>query len=70
MREKSNHKEGAGKRGRNRNRWGEGSEKRGRKELKEEEREERIIGTKGGEKRGSADQPESLFPLLHWKWAH
>ncbi len=43
----------------------EGREKGG---VKEKEREDRRIGTKGDEKRGSADQLESLFPLLHWKW--
>ncbi len=43
---------------------------RGEREGKEEKREDRRIGTKSGEKRGAADQLESLFPLLHWKWAH
>jgi hypothetical protein len=45
-------------------------EREGRKKggVKEAGRAERRIETKGGEKRGSADQLESLFPLLHWKW--
>jgi hypothetical protein len=47
-------------------------EREGRKKggVKQKEREDRRIGTKVGEKRGAGDQLESLFPLLHWKWAH